>query len=99
MSVTPLQQKSNFRRTAGAVPRRAARPIDGCAGFDRLVRTTPASRDASDDSRCTRERGARGGRRRSSPARTYVWIETTSGMIRIATMFVILIIGLIAGPA
>jgi len=28
-----------------------------------------------------------------------VWIETTSGMIRIATMFVILIIGLIAGPA
>jgi hypothetical protein len=27
------------------------------------------------------------------------WIETTSGMIRIATMFVILIIGLIAGPA
>jgi hypothetical protein len=27
------------------------------------------------------------------------WIETTSGTIRIATMFVILIIGLIAGPA
>src|SRR5581483_1626004 len=27
------------------------------------------------------------------------WIETTSGMIRIATMFAILIIGLIAGPA
>ena len=31
--------------------------------------------------------------------RPYVWIETMSGMIRIATMFVILIIGLIAGPA
>ena len=29
----------------------------------------------------------------------YPWIETMSGMIRIATMFVILIIGLIAGPA
>jgi len=27
------------------------------------------------------------------------WIETSSGMIKIATMFVILIIGLIAGPA
>jgi hypothetical protein len=27
------------------------------------------------------------------------WIETTSGTIRIATRFVILIIGLIAGPA
>jgi hypothetical protein len=27
------------------------------------------------------------------------WIETISGMIRIATMLVILIIGLIAGPA
>src|SRR4029079_13662258 len=30
---------------------------------------------------------------------SYVWIETISGMIRIATMFVILLIGLIAGPA
>ena len=29
----------------------------------------------------------------------YVWIETISGMIRIATMLAILIIGLIAGPA
>ena len=29
----------------------------------------------------------------------YPWIDTISGMIRIATMFVILIIGLIAGPA
>src|SRR3954451_18574320 len=30
---------------------------------------------------------------------SYPWIETISGMIRIATMFAILIIGLIAGPA
>ncbi len=29
----------------------------------------------------------------------YPWIDTSNGMIRIATMFVILIIGLIAGPA
>ena len=29
----------------------------------------------------------------------YPWIETMSGMMRMATMFVILIIGLIAGPA
>jgi hypothetical protein len=29
----------------------------------------------------------------------YVWIATISGMIRMATMFAILIIGLIAGPA
>jgi hypothetical protein len=32
-------------------------------------------------------------------ASAYVWIVTISGMIRIATMFAILIIGLIAGPA
>jgi len=32
-------------------------------------------------------------------AAAYVWIATISGMIRIATMFAILIIGLIAGPA
>ncbi len=29
----------------------------------------------------------------------YPWIETSSGIMRIATMFAILIIGLIAGPA
>jgi hypothetical protein len=32
-------------------------------------------------------------------ASAYVWIVTISGMIRMATMFAILIIGLIAGPA
>jgi hypothetical protein len=32
-------------------------------------------------------------------AAAYVWIATISGMIRMATMFAILIIGLIAGPA
>ena len=36
---------------------------------------------------------------RPAPRVPYVWIETMRGMIRIATMFVILIIGLIAGPA
>ena len=40
-----------------------------------------------------------GGLRRRPSRRYYVWMEMTSGMIRIATMFVILIIGLIAGPA
>ena len=29
----------------------------------------------------------------------YPWIETSTGIMRIATMFAILIIGLIAGPA
>ena len=33
------------------------------------------------------------------PPRDQPWIETINGMIKIATMFVILIIGLIAGPA
>src|SRR5207237_5433137 len=33
------------------------------------------------------------------PPRDHPWIETINGMIKIATMFVILIIGLIAGPA
>ena len=33
------------------------------------------------------------------PPPSYPWIEAMIGMIRIATMFAILIIGLIAGPA
>src|SRR5207237_9994748 len=37
--------------------------------------------------------------RGQSPTCRYEWMETISGIIRIATMFVILIIGLIAGPA
>ena len=35
----------------------------------------------------------------SRPPRVQPWIETSNGMIRIATMLAILIIGLIAGPA
>src|ERR1700741_2988627 len=39
------------------------------------------------------------GERPLARTRRYPWIEMTIGMIRIATMFAILIIGLIAGPA
>jgi hypothetical protein len=50
-----------------------------------------------------RKRSAFAARSRSAPRRkplpVYPWTVMSSGMMRIATMFAILIIGLIAGPA
>ena len=69
----------------GSAPAKSSRPSSRrCRQEDRQGQTAP---------------GPPTWRRPLAAARDQPWIETISGMIRIATMFVILIIGLIAGPA
>jgi hypothetical protein len=66
------------------------------AGGHSVTNTGPTSIALSSGVR----RAEPGSARRDPPARRdQPWMETMRGMIKIATMFVILIIGLIAGPA